>query len=142
MTAKQESEVLLHGLLPLAKRMLNEYGEYYPYGGYIDCEGKIVEVGVERPGTDHPNSRDLIYILKKTFREIASTNKCRAVAIVFNVTVSPPGSDLKVDAIQVCLEHMNGYSAEVFFPYSIANGEVTFGDAFAQQGQSDIFRLS
>jgi hypothetical protein len=33
MNAKQESEKLMKAVLPLAEKMLRQYGEFYPYGG-------------------------------------------------------------------------------------------------------------
>nr|HEV7954860.1 hypothetical protein [Candidatus Acidoferrales bacterium] len=142
MTTKRESEILLFGILPLAKKMLKEYGEFHPYGGYLDCEGKIVEVGVDDPDTEYPKGRDLVYVLKSRFREMASANECKAVAVVFNVIVTLPDSENKSDAIQVSIEHVDGYSAEVFLPYRISDGEVAYRDVFSQEGKHDIFESS
>ena len=100
----------MKAVLPLAERMLSQYGEFYPYGAYLKRDGTIVEVGAEEPDTDRPKSKDLIYVLRSSFREMASTNQCTAVAIVFDVAVILPKSDRKSDAIQVCLDHANGYS--------------------------------
>jgi hypothetical protein len=139
MNAKQEAERLMNAMLPLAEKMLRQHGEFYPYGGYIKPDGTIVEVGAAYPDTGRPKSNDLIYILRSSFREMASTNQCKAVAMVFDVAVTLPESDQKSDAIQVCVEHVEGYSAEVFFPYQIVSKEIVYGKTFAQQGKSDIF---
>jgi hypothetical protein len=139
MNAKQESEKLMNALLPFAKRMLRDYGEFYPYGGYMKLDGTIVDFGAEDPDTDHPKSKDLIYLLRSSLQEKASTNECKAVAIVFDVTVALPESDRKSDAIQVCLDHADGYSAEVFFPYHVVNHEIVYGKTFAQKGKDEIF---
>jgi hypothetical protein len=142
MNAKQESEKLMNTLLPLAERMLRQYGEFYPYGGYMKPDGVIVEVGAEDPDADHPKSKDLIYVLRSSFREMASTGQGKAVAIVFDVAITLPRSDRKSDAIQVCLDHAEGYSAEVFFPYQVINHEVVYGESFAQEGKHEIFEHS
>ncbi len=139
MNAKQESEKLTNAVLPLAEKMLRQYGEFYPYGGYMKLDGTIVDVGAGDPDTEHPKSKDLIYALRSSFREMANTNQCRAVAIVFNVAVSLPESDRKSDAVQVCVEHPDGYSAEVFFPYQIIGNEMVYKETFAQAGEHDIF---
>lgn len=139
MNAKQESEKLISAILPFAERMLRQYGEFYPYGGYITPEGEIVDVGGKDPNTRHPKSQELIDILRTSFREMAKANKCKAVAIVFDVAVTLPNSNRKSDAVQVCVEHADGYSAEVFFPYHIINNEVVYNTTFAQQGQRSIF---
>lgn len=137
--AKKESERLMNDVLPLAKKMLREYGEFYPYGGYIKCDGSIVHVGAADPETDHPGSQDLIYILRNSFQEMARNRQCRAVVIVFDVAVKTPHSDQKSDAIQVCVDHVDGYSVEVFFPYQIEGGEIVYGSVFAQEGDHKIF---
>lgn len=139
MNAKQESEKLINAILPLAERMLRRYGEFYPYGGYMTPDGGVVDVGAKDPDTSHPGSQHLIEILRTSFREMARANKCKAVAIVFDVAVTLPNSNRRSDAVQVCVEHADGYSAEVFFPYHIINNEIVYDVTFAQQGQHAIF---
>jgi len=139
MNAKQESGKLMNAVLPLAENILRQYGEFYPYGGYMKPDGTIVDLGADDPDTDRPKSKDLIYVLWSSFREMASMNKCKATAIVFDVAVNIPNSNLKEDAIQVCVDHVDGYSAEVFFPYQIVDGKIVYGESFAQEGKHGIF---
>src|SRR5258708_7402473 len=142
MNTKQESERLMNAMLPLAEKMLRQHGEFYPYGGYMKPDGTIVDVGADDSDTDRPKSKDLIYVLRSSFQKMASTNQCKAVAIVFDVAVNLPESDRKSDAIQVCVEHVDGYSAEVFFPYQIINNEIVYDQTFAQEGKHEIFGQS
>jgi|SRR5205809_4629800 len=139
MNPKQESERLMNAVFPLAEKMLRDHGEFYPYGGYLRPDGKIVDVGANDPDTHYPKSKDLIYVLRTSFQEMARTNRCKAVAIVFDIVVSLPESSGKSNAIQVCLDHVDGYSAEVFFPYQIIHGEIAYGETFAQKGKHEIF---
>jgi len=129
----------MNTILPLAEKMLRQYGEFYPYGGYLKLDGTVVDLGAKDPDIDRPRSKDMIYLLRSSLREIASTSQCKAAAIVFDVAVTLPESDRKSDAIQVCVEHADGYSAEVFFPYHLVNREVVYGESFAQQGKREIF---
>jgi hypothetical protein len=143
MSGKSDCEKLMNAVLPIAKRMLSEFGEFYPYGGYMKPSGEIVHVGADDEETDHPKSKDLLYVLRHSFSEMAATSACKATAIVYDVRVVPPGTVEKSDAIEVCLEHVDGYSAEVFLPYEIGQGgRVTWGSMFAQQGERDIFGMS
>ena len=140
MSGKSDCDQLMNAVLPLAERMLGEFGEFYPYGGYMKPSGEIANVGVKDEEDDHPKSKDLLYVLRNSFSEMAATGACRATAIVFDVRVVPPGAEDKSDAVQVCLEHADGYSAEVFLPYRIdQDGRVTYGKMFAQEGKHDIF---
>jgi hypothetical protein len=142
MNAKQASEKLMNAMLPLAEKMLRQYGEFYPYGGYMKPDRTIVDVGADDPDTDRPKSRDLIYVLRSSFQEMARTNQCKAVAIIFDVAVNLPESNRTSDAIQVCVDHADGYSAEIFFPYQVVNNEIIYEETFAQKGKHEIFEQS
>jgi hypothetical protein len=119
--------------------MLRQYGEFHPYGGYMKPDGEIVHVGAADPDTDRPKSKDMVYVLRNSFQEMASTNQCKAVAIMFDVAVNLPASSRKSDAIQACLDHVDGYSVEVFLPYTIVEDQVVYGETFAQKGRREIF---
>ena len=82
----------------------------------------------------------MIAALEKAFLEKASGHECKATAIVCDVRVKVPGTDRKSDAIQVRLDHVSGYSKEVFFPYEIVKDEVRYGETFAYDGKGIIFR--
>lgn len=140
MTPKQEVEQLMNEVLPIAKRMLREHGEFFPYGGYMKSSGEIVHVGAKDPATDRPKSKDLIAILQSSFQELVRSGQCKAVALVYDVSVTLPQSNCRSDAIQVCVDHVGNYSAEVFFPYKKTNHEVIFGEVFAQQGKYLFFK--
>jgi hypothetical protein len=139
MNAKEESELLLNDVLPLAERMLREHGEFYPYAGYMKPDGELVAVGAALEGTHHPASRDLIDTLRNSLRDLARSKKCKAVAIVFDVAVTLPNSDRRSDAIQVSLDHVSGYSVDIFFPYQIVNANIVYAEKFAQQGSHEVF---
>src|SRR5205823_12617492 len=98
-----------------------------------------VEVEASDPDTDHPKSKDLIYVLRSSLQDLAERNECKAVAMVFDLTVTLPNSEHKSDAIQVSLEHSEGYSAEVFFPYQLVEKKLVYGEIFAQQGKNEVF---
>lgn len=142
MNAKQESEKLMNAVLPVAKQMLKQHGEFYPYGGYTKQDGTIVHVGAKDGETDRPKSEDLIHILQNAFRELATCNEIRAAALVFNVSVNLPKSARKSDAIHVYIDHVEGYSVEVFFSYQIVNSNDVYGETFAQAGKPNIFGAS
>ena len=138
-TPKEDAEELMKSTLPFAKQMLKEHGEFYPYGGYMTPDGKITDAGGKIEGTDHPESQPIIDLLRKNFQAKARNGELKATSLIFDVRIKPPGEEEKTDAIQVCLDHRDGYSVEVLFPYKIANGELLFGKTFAQRGDNQIF---
>jgi hypothetical protein len=106
MNAKQDAERLMNEVVPVAKRMLEDYGEFFPYGAYLKPSGEIVHIGGDDHDTDHPRSKDLLYVLRDSFSAMAKVGECIATAIVFGVVVDKPNTHSKSDAIQVCLEHL------------------------------------
>jgi len=78
---KQESEKLLNSLLPIAHRMLSKYGEFYPYGGYVELGGQIRHVGVKDMTTEYPQSEHMIDTLEELFRKMAREHECRVTGI-------------------------------------------------------------
>lgn len=136
---KEEAEELMNSILPLAKEMLARYHEFYPYAGSMSLEGEIIHIGGKIEGTDRPKSQDLIDLFFKDFRENARKREIKAMAIVYDVRIKPPGQSEKSDAIKVSLEHWNGYSADVFFPYSIKNERLLLGEIFAQRRDPKVF---
>lgn len=140
MSPKQESEMLLNAVLPVAERMLKEHGEFYPYGGCMMLDGSISHVGASDIDTDHPKSGDMLFVLKDWFRELVGRRECKAVAIVFDVSITLPNSGEKRDAIQLNIDHTEGYSAEIFLLYRLADGKVRYGETLVQQGKHDFFR--
>ena len=129
---------LMKDILPLAERMLRDYGEFYPYGGYVRSGGEIVHVGA-KGDTDHPKSQTLIDMLRSSFQDMARRNECRATAIAFDVAMRLPNSDHKSDVIQVCLDHVGGYSAELFFSYKVIDNRLIYGETLAREGKHEIF---
>jgi hypothetical protein len=137
--SKKEVERLMNEILPLARRMLREHGEFYPYAACLTRDYDIVYIG-SKGTTDRPKSKTIIDALLADLRKRAAIGECRAAAIVFDVRIKSPGSSVKTDAIQVSLDHVDGYSADVFFPYQLQkDGQSVFATTFAQEGDQLVF---
>ncbi|SRR6266545_664292 len=124
-SAKEEAERLVNAVLPVAKQMLREQGEFSPYGGYMRRDGSIVQVGRDDRATS-------IEMLRLELRECVARNEAKAVTIVFPARVTPPGTGHASDAIAVLVQHRESYCAELFFPYRLKGGDLNFGQVFAQ----------
>lgn len=129
----------MHTMLPLAKRMLQEYGEFLPYGAAMTPEGEVVSVAGQ-DGRERPPSQDIINLLRKSFRESAKSNEYKATGIFFDVSVVVPGTNEKTDAIAIALDHRENYSVVLYIPYKLASGKLSCGQIFASPGSNDIFR--
>jgi hypothetical protein len=136
---KDDLEKLLAAAVPFAQQMLRTRGEFYPYGATMDVNGKVSSVA-GYTGNDHPESHEIIDLLKASYRRDANAGKILACALAYDVRVVPPGETDKTDAIEVDLDHRDGMTITMFYPYRIAGDKtVTFGAAFAQKGRGGIF---
>lgn len=136
---KDELNSLMNAVLPFARQMLAEHGEFLPYGGVITTQGEIVSIGAS-DGVEHSTSQKLIDIMTESFQVKAKAGEYRATAIVFDVRIIDPATGHKSDAIQMNLDHMENMSISVLLPYKIeSKGSVTYGEMFTQQGDSQIF---
>ncbi len=137
-TPKADCEHLIDATLPFAEKMLQMHGEFFPYGAALKTTGDIASVG-GYDGREQPPSNEIISLLKELFVKGAKSGEYKATALVYDVRVVLPSTGEKSDAIAVSLNHRENYSVTAFFPYQLANGQVTFGDVFAQKGDGDVF---
>jgi hypothetical protein len=136
--SKADCEALMNAVLPFAEQMLATYGEFIPFGGAMRPNREIVSIA-GYDGNEHPRSVDVIALLKGAFVDAASKGEYLATAIVYDVRVKLSATEKKSDAIAVALDHRDGDSIIVLFPYKIDAGKPTLGVAFAQKGDADIF---
>src|SRR5579871_2224200 len=140
LNAEQECDNLMNSLLPTAQNLLSKYKGFHPYGGFIEPNGQIRHVSVRDETTEYPDAEDLIETLENLFKKKACAYTCTTTVIICDVRVKMPGSEQKRDAIRVRLDHEEGYSTEVFFPYEIVKDEICWGEIFAHEGKNLIFR--
>jgi len=136
---EEDCEDLMNAVVPFARQMLTQHREFYPFGGAIAADGTVVAVGGD-VGDEHPAAKDVIALLEDGFKEAATTGKYKETALVVDMLVVPPGRDSKQDAIAVRLDHREGYSVVVVFPYVIgAAGEVRIEAPYVVKGEQRIF---
>ncbi len=128
----------MNSLLPFAREMLSQYGEFFPFGGAMQTSGKIEHIGGYE-GNERPASLELIRIIKQGFILGAQAGNYKATALVYDVRVILPSTGEKSDAIAVSLNHKDDYSIIVLLPYKLNGRELVVGVPFAQKGESDIF---
>lgn len=135
---KQDCEELMNAMLPVAEKMLIEHGEFFPYGGALGPDGKVIHVSAY-DGREQPPSKDLISILRKEFVDGAKGKKYKATALIYDVRIVVPETGKKSDAVAVALDHRENYSVVVFHPYEIQAGKVKFRAPMAQRGEANVF---
>ncbi|HVN68785.1 MAG TPA: hypothetical protein VMU38_03900 [Candidatus Binatia bacterium] len=130
----------MNALLPFALQMLERHAEFYPYGGALGQGGEFVPVSADEPG-DHQLSEDLIASVKRALAAGARIHNYKAVGVVYDAKTALPATGEQSDAIVALLEHQNGYSIDVFFPYVLEGQSVVLGPPLARQGTLAIFEM-
>ena len=140
MTAKIEVENLMIELFDFAKKMLKQYGEFHPFGGYLDANKQVVHIGVDMMISADSTGNDRLDLLVDTFKSTLKIHTAVAFGLVTNVTLQKDGGE-KQDAIKLFLEHQEGYCVEVFFEYTVlSNKTVEIIAKFAQAGEAVFFK--
>jgi hypothetical protein len=138
--AHPELEEVLNALLPFAQRMLQEYGEFHPFGASMRSDGTISLIGADVDGSEFPKSTDLIELMEAGLLKDAKSGKIKASGICMDVRVMEPDKSEKTDAIRVDLEHKEGQVVSVFLPYEKGPAQkVIYGKIFASSADRKIF---
>ena len=135
----EECEELMNALVPFAEQMLSTHREFFPFGGAMSHSGEIVQVG-GWTGDEQPQSVEVISLIEKGFQDGAALGTYKATALVVDARVVPPGKRTAQDSIAVNLDHSDGTSVVVVFPYSFsAAGELAIEEPFAAPGDNRVF---
>jgi hypothetical protein len=60
--------------------------------------------------------------------------------VIYDVRIVPPGQTEKSDAVAIDLDHRDGMSVIMYFPYRLTSEKkVIWGELFASKGSNDIF---
>jgi hypothetical protein len=137
-SARKDLEHLVRELLPRAKKDLEEYGAFVPFGGGLQSDGEIKPIDPDERD-DAPMDERVVDWIDDQLRNGAHNGLYAATAAIANVAVRRSDGGTR-DAVQVKLDHSRGASLELFFPYRIKRpGIATFGRAFSREGERRIF---
>jgi len=112
---------MMDELIGSAEQLLVQEGEFHPFGAILGEDGRVQEVA---PSPVGPPGLDIVGRLAASLKaRVAESESARAACIVALVSVQQPGTQEPVDAIRIALDHKQGYSAHVFFPYGLSGDE-------------------
>lgn len=138
-TPKEDCEELLRFVRPLAERLLRECDGFLPFGATMAHSGEITSVS-GATGDEFPAAEDVLALLNDAFRGAAIESRLRAAALAYDIRVRPPGKRDAQDAIAVNLDHRDGYSVVVVYPYvRHAAGDVSIEAPYAYAGTGADF---
>jgi hypothetical protein len=126
-TPEQEVRTLGDYGIAYTTRALQSGAEFYPFAFVMRTDGAIQRIApTELPR--FPTQIELLETLEKGFAEKAVNGKYRAIVIVADVVISMPDGR-ESDAIQLALEHRDGFCRNVFYPYTLSEDSVLSFDA-------------
>jgi hypothetical protein len=132
----------MYALMPFAEKMLGEQGSFLPYAGVMspDEQVHLIQFADENGAA---NAKEVFEFAKSALRDGAQEGKWSATALVADVNVAKQPDESAdgemVQAVSFAVDDKDGTSVEVFFPYTVTNGTVDFGTAFAQAGAHGVF---
>ena len=139
--AKVDADKLVAAFIPFAEKQLKEHKSFHPFGGVMKVGGKIVAVEISTRGD--PKAEEVVKFLHEACEEEAAAGESQACIVVSNVMAIPPGESAKRDAILAEVDHISGYSVDVFFPYSFPDsGGVNIGAPFGGKAGRTLSKQS
>lgn len=142
MNAQERAQQLMHACLPYAEQRLAEDGGFLPYAGVMTNDEQVHLVEFVKEDQD-AEAQEVYDQANKALRAGAQEGRWTTTALITDVTVrrvpEENAGEEELQAVSFALDDNEGNSVEVFFPYNIVNGQVSFGVAFAQQGAFRVF---
>lgn len=124
MSDKADCDALFKVVMPMARPLVDKFGEFYPFAMTMDRQGAIAGLSAD-PSGDNPSVDEVWGSLKVSLRDLATSGELKAAAICVNTRITV--GEKKRDAITVFVEHEGGLALEVVVPYQRAGeGRVTY----------------
>lgn len=139
---------LLDHVLATARRMLEEHGDFDPFGASVSWSGELRTYGGPR-GVEHEDRTRIYRLMRAGFAKDAAEGRVRAVAVVA-IAAIPPELHLRyTQGVAVAIEGP-GDSRRVYLPYHRARAglfgvlgrggaKVNFADPVAVEAPPFVF---
>ena len=108
---------LLNYCIDFAKVMLNDSGDFYPFGATLSADGQVSAAGGYN-GQERPAPQDLYRLLCESFTSSAAEGSIAAAALAANVEIPKEYNPQAPDGLRVHLES-EGFSRFIYVPYVI-----------------------
>jgi hypothetical protein len=132
MNAKVDCDALFKVVMPMARPLVDQFGEFYPFAMTMDRHGVISGLSAAPSSGDEPSIAAVWGTLRDSLRDLAESGNLRAGAICVNTAITI--GDAKRDAITVFVEHEDGLALEVVVPYQRAGaGRVAYDAPIARE---------
>jgi hypothetical protein len=136
LTENDFQKLILHCHHLAEKLLLDQDGEFYPFGATINNEGELIH-NAHDSGDEFPLSRTKINDLKKYFTKAIDDKNIKAYAIAFDCLVRKDSESDKTDAIAIeCYSRENGQRTIYYYPYKrLAADKLGFGKPWGMMSE-------
>jgi hypothetical protein len=126
-------------LLGLAENMLEQTGEFRPFGARLAAGGQLALIDVA-PTVPKPSNPLIVDALYASFRLEARAGTIRACAVCWDALVPRKEGGGLMDAIAIGLEHRDGDPTIVLCGYEREpSGDLRFEDPVTAVGKRHVF---
>jgi hypothetical protein len=101
----------------VSQRMLEESGEFYPFGAFVAPDGRVAALGASS-GSDHPDPKQHFEFLHGAITQMAREGRLIGYAIAANVNIPAEYSPQYPDGVRIQVETA-GYSRFIYTPYRV-----------------------
>jgi hypothetical protein len=115
-TPEQLHELLKY-CMEFGRTMLEDSGEFYPFGAAIRSDGQLNARG-GYDGNEHPSPVDILRLLAESFAGEAADGSILAAALAANVNIPAEYSPPVGDGLRVQVEGV-GFSRYIYVPYRL-----------------------
>ena len=142
----EQLHALLMYCIDFARTMLDDRGEFYPFGAVLNAKDEIEARGAW-DGSERPIPSDIYKLMADSFRVEARTGNIFAAALAVNVNVPPQYSSPHPDALRVSLESV-AFSRFIYVPYKIDRTGILkqkrvakFAEPFSVEVEPTLFKV-
>jgi len=111
----------LHGALMycinFAKTMLEDAGDFYPFGAMLTADGQVTAIGGDL-GDPRPDQQQLFQFLSAALSAEVRSGRAVGVALAANVNIPPQYTTKFRDGLRVQLES-RGFARLIYVPYQL-----------------------
>lgn len=130
---------MLTPVMDFAESLLEETGEFRPFGARLAAGGQLALIDVAQT-FDDPTNPLILDALYATFRLQARAGTIRACAVCWDALVPRAEGGGLIDAIAVGLEHRDGDPTIVLCAYEREpSGDLRFQDPVTAAGRPHVF---
>lgn len=121
-SAEQLHKLLMY-CIDFARTMLQDSGEFYPFGAHLSSDEKLCAIGGYN-GEEHPNPKEIYQLLCDGFAKGIQDGTLLGIAVAANVNIPAQYSPAVPDGLRVHLES-DGFSRHVYVPYRLTRQGAT-----------------